>query len=129
MKVFLLILSIIAVSGMVVAKSSEKRDTLFDALLALQQEKDEGGKVTTQDEHNDDDEGLAREQQEGDGEGVHNQEEEDDEGIVVEQENDDDNLVAKTEKMAKLSKDDLDPWQTIVLTKLRDRLQDELIAL
>ena len=123
MKAFLLALSIIAMSGMVVAKptvSSEKRHTLLDALLALQQEEDEGGKLTAQGDDDDDDEGLAHEQQEEGEDGVRNQEEEDDEGMVVEQENDDDNMAAKIEKMAKLSKAD----QKIVLAKLQSMKED-----
>ena len=124
MKTFLLILSVIAMSGMVVAKptvSSEKRDTLLDALLALQQQEDEGGKVTTEEEDNDDDEGLAHEQQdEGDDDGRSQEEEEDTDGMVVEQENEDGDIVAKVEKMAKLSKAD----QKIVLAKLQSMKED-----
>ena len=121
MKVFLLILSIIALSSMVVAKPTpEKTDKLLDALLALQQEEEDGGMLTTQEEDDDDDDdGLAHEQ-EGDDDAIRNQENEDDEGMVVEQENEDENVVAKVEKMAKLSKED----QKIVLAKLQSMKED-----
>ena len=55
MKVFLLFLSIVILSGVTSAKPAEakEKDKLLDALLALQQEEGDDGEATKEDDNND----------------------------------------------------------------------------